>query len=567
MRSVYSRTQLFFKSAFLTWVAIGFPIFVFCVVAWRYCTDIPWFDDFDPYPISLSIWLEADTWWEKMTEVLRPNNEHRMIFGKLSMLFYYFFTGQINFRFLQGVGICFTLGTLFLIFKAFQTSKLPLWYFVPVAFFLFQFEHYLVYGWAICGLQHAPVLFFVTLTTFLLARNQFYWAVAAAICANFSMSNGNLVWFVGIGLLLLQHQYKKLGIWLLVGVCSIYLYLSGMTTLNNESSIPFIIAHPAQTLFGFFAFLGGIFDLIPNRSLTFRTTPPIIWGGIAVGITFVWWFKIIKNWFSEKFKSAKSVQLSEFSLFITGLSIFLIANAVIIAFLRPRFGFFVMVVSNYKLYPALFLCVTYFLVLLLLNNPKRQPYAFRGFLVVSIGIWVMTFIHSINIFSERRKYLIISTYNQKYNGFGLGLSPDSPQAQYVNSVMEGLEKKEIYTYPHSFERIINAIKTQSNTQTKLLPKIKRDKDINIQIDDYPYPSGINDGVYVFFKSAAQLYIFKMNSLPNTGRNVLKTYVPGVELTLTSGEYRLLPGKYTMGFVEAKDDNVRAERYQEITITK
>ncbi len=51
--------------------------------------------------------------------LFQPNNEHRMVIGKLVTLFYYGITGHLNFTFLHIAGACFTLGTLWLFWTSF----------------------------------------------------------------------------------------------------------------------------------------------------------------------------------------------------------------------------------------------------------------------------------------------------------------------------------------------------------------------------------------------------------------------------------------------------------------
>lgn len=561
INTLRSRT---FARAF-SFLTVFFPILFFCIVAWRYCVDIPWFDDFEAFPVFLDRWLNAGSIWDKWIEIIRPNNEHRMVFGKLAVVVYYLFTKTLNFKFLQAVGICFTLGTFSIFYKVIQRAGLSLWYLLPISLLLFQFEHYLVYGWSICGLQHQPVIFFITLTSHLLARRYFYWAILAAICANFSMSNGILVWVAGGGILILQQEYKKLGFWILTGISMIYLYLHDIPAMGNESSVPYIIQHPVLTILGFFTFLGGIFDVLPTWPLNYRIILPIVAGILGTIIITVWWLKLLRRWIKNK--QLPNVN-SELTYFIFGISIFLIVNALIIAFLRPRFGFFVMLVSNYKLYPALFLVVLYVVLLCLQSSfiSKKAILIVAAF--VGSIIWLLSAFHSVNTLSEQRKMLVINAYNQKMNGTGLGLPPNTRFSLYMDSVMNVLANKNIYHYPITYKPIVEAINKAGNTKFYNLPMIQStEKSLTIVQQGRFHFDEFNGGIYIYFKSKYNLYVFKMDAVQYQGKNIFRTYSDVAQFTIDDYSNTFLSGDYLMGFVKVENDIVQAGQYGTISIPK
>jgi len=561
-----NRSQANIGTKAIALLAVFLPIFFFCAVAWRYCDNIPWFDDFDAFPIFLHQFINADSFFDKWSEIVKPNNEHRMVFGKLATVGYYFITKTLNFRFLQAVGICFTLGTFVIFFKSLKRAELSLWFLVPISLLLFQFEHYLVYGWSICGLQHQPVIFFITLTAYLLSRQYFYWAIVAAICANFSMSNGNLVWVVGAGILLLQYQYKNLGLWIAVGLLMIYFYLHGITAMGNESSIPYIIQHPILTILGFFTFLGGILDILPSYPLNFRIVLPIIGGILGILSIIVWWIMLLRNWLKHNSKSAKIH--SELQLFVFGVSIFLIVNALIIAFLRPRFGFMVMVVSNYKLYPALFFITIYVAFLTNYKSLKSKKTILVTSILISLGIWIFSSVHYINEFSERSKSLVINAYNQVYNGTGLGLPPNNHYSQHIDAVMNELSQNNIYKYPTSYTPIVEAIKHNFQKKFPNQPVIyNTDKNIIITQQSKAHFNAQDGAVYIYFKSEKNLYIFKMDPVPYQGKNIFRTYRDNVQFTIDDYSNSFLSGQYLLGFVKVENSQIEAGQYGPINIPK
>ncbi len=553
----------------LLWIVGLFPVAFFAFVVLRYSVNVPWFDDFDPFPDFLRKWIGSEGFISKLNVLFQPNNEHRMVFGKGLAALYYALTGQLNFTFLHIAGMLFTFGTLLIIWRAFRASKLPGYLFLPVPFLLFQLQYHLIFLWAICSLQHQPVVFFVCLTMFLLARRQFDWAVLAALCANFAMSNGIFVWVGGAAILLLQTRYRHLAAWLGTGALAVFLYFSGMSSQGNESSFDFFLQNPHLSFLGFFAFLGGLFDFTPERAIQVRTALPIVMGILVMVWVGVWLLNLFWAWFrntvstqknrkdQETYSSKKQTLLTRFQLpedrqtlgyFCLGMLMFSLANAAVIGLLRPRFGFFVMVVSNYKLYPALFLVVSYLSFLTSTHGNLRER-GFRIVLVTSLLIWGLTLVHYGPAISERRKYLLTNAYDQQHHAFGLGFVPGSPAAGYIDTLMHDLTDRDIYQYPAVWEAYFSQMKTLNNPlpttlnlQTKPSPE-----GLTISAPDLAIPGGFDTGAYAFLRKGSELYVFKMEQRKYLGRNLFRRYdAHGAEVTVPKAA--LPPGRYQLGLM-------------------
>jgi hypothetical protein len=533
------------------WLIASLPIGLFLLIIACYSLNVPWFDDFDPFPDFLREWQQTDTFSAYIKLLFKPNNEHRMVFGKLAALGYFWATGTLNFTFLHWAGLCFTLGSFALFIRVFRQNNIPWLYLLPFPFLLFQLQYHMTSLWAITGLQHQPVVFFVCLTSYLLAKRQFGWAILAGFCANFAMSNGIFVWPAGCVILFLQGNYRSLGVWLVAGMVGVFLYFYGMQTLNNESSFGYFLQHPHETFFGFFTFIGGLFDFFPDRSTLERSILPTLFGMLLT----VWLaVVVVRLW--KLYKKPTPVQNTAL-LFIIGVSTYLLANAVIIAFLRPRFGYFVMLVSNYKMYPALFIMVSYGFYLLLF--PTKQQW-FRVAMGLSIGIWAMSFLNYWPTLSERRKTLLAFAYNQQYNGFGLGLTPNSPAALYVDTLMKYHVANKIYRYPTDLEPALQAIRIDRNLQIK--PIITKQTDgLAIYADAYSFDTGFDASLYAFLRSEQRDYLFKLEPNPYKGRNWLRQYDKGSSVVIPYTS--VLPGTYRLGFVYLKNGQAKATIAQTI----
>lgn len=553
------------------------PILIWVFVIIRYVVNIPWFDDFDPFPDFLREWIADESAAARLELVFRPNNEHRMVFGKLAALVYYLVTGHLNFIFLQLVGACFTLGTCFILWTSFQSSKINWWYFLPVPFLLFQFQYYLVFLWSICSLQHQPVIFFICLSMFFLSKERFYFAILAAFCATFAMSNGIFVWIGGVAILVSRTNFRQLGLWCFLGAVAIGLYFYGMSAQGNESSVDFLLKNPHLSVLGFLAFLGGLFDIFPWLKIEFRSTLPVVTSLFVITWLMMWLVTIFAPASRRYFKFPKQIPAilrrfnpessngKELSAFTLGVLVFLISNALIIGLLRPRFGFFVMLVSNYKIYPAVFLSVTYLAFLTSTIDSGLQKSGFKIALVISLLIWCFSAFNYLPAISERRKYLLVNAYNQQHNAFGLGHIPFSNGAVYVDNLMKGLVEKGIYSYPQETSFLISEIEKVKNSPSREMDVTSKIENGQIQISDSHarFSFGFYDGVYPFIVSKDRCYLFKMTQNQYIGRNILREFRKGSQIEIP--ESSLLPGLYKLGIVRINGSLTNSGTIGEITI--
>ncbi|CAG4990849.1 hypothetical protein DYBT9275_00626 [Dyadobacter sp. CECT 9275] len=553
----------------------GLPVILWIIVILAYSVNVPWYDDFDPFPDFLRQWISSATLTDKILLLIRPNNEHRMVIGKLVTLIYFWLTGKLNFTFLHIAGACFTMGTLYLFWLSFKESKINWWYFLPIVFLFFQLQYYLVYLWAICSLQHQPVVFFLCLSMFFLSRGRFGWAVVAAFLANYSMSNGIFVWAAGGAVLFLRSDYKKLLIWCIVGAVAIGLYFYGLTTMGNEESIEYLKKYPELSVLGFFAFLGGLFDLVPERKIEIRTALPIVMGLLLMIWVVKWLWFFMKDWVDHNLKMKLHVakiydrdpgnKVSRLSWFLLGVMIFLLINALIIGLLRPRFGFFVMVVSNYKLYPALFLIVTYLAYISYQPDQHKRQIMLLMATALSIFIWAISLYSYLPIISERSKYLKVNGWNQAHHAFGLGHVPFSAGAKYVDTVMQEMVNNGIYEYPEEINYIPRIIeKLQEPVRSDIRASVMMNPD-NVSITEplSHLSLGRWDGTYAFLRSEKKLYLYKMAQQKYNGRNLLKSYDKGtyVQIPLSSVE----PGNYEAGILKIGGDDFDGGIIKNITI--
>jgi hypothetical protein len=62
------------------------PILLWVFVILYYSINLPWYDDFDPFPDFLHKWITDASLSDRLNLLFQPNNEHRMVVGKLVTL-------------------------------------------------------------------------------------------------------------------------------------------------------------------------------------------------------------------------------------------------------------------------------------------------------------------------------------------------------------------------------------------------------------------------------------------------------------------------------------------------
>ncbi len=518
------------------------PIVLFWLILWQYAVNVPWFDDIDAFPETVVIWIKHNNWLDRLTLLLRPNNEHRMFLGRLAAVLCYEFTGKLNIRSLILVTNIQLMGIVFLFWKTFTRQKLALIYFLPVLFFLLQPQYHLTSNWAITGWQHISVLFWGFLTVYLLCKNNytaFGVAIITMFITTFSMSNGLLFWFVGSVLLALQQRFKLLFIWAAFMIIAIGLYFYGFDNSANGAGLAYLKAHPEESFFGFFTFLGGAFDFTPDVEIVKRAIVPTLMGFTTVGILA---FLIFKIFFKNSIQKWTKLEARD-TLFIIGCLLFVLFNAGIIALLRPRFGYFVMLVGNYKIYPALFLSLLYLLV----SSYGKTTTKFKllnSILLFSILFSVVSYAKYVPEVSTRKKNLLVCGFNQKYNHIGLAAEVNSLFAQKTEETLTFLTSRNAYEFPVWLnESLIVRPFDSTNQIMPLVIDKATPTTVNIINNSFTGSQEGLNGAYVLLKSNLRTYLLPTLKNPYSGRNPFKSSV-GFRTTIPAKLIQM--GDYTIG---------------------
>ncbi|GAB3885359.1 hypothetical protein [Spirosoma agri] len=524
----------------------GFFIYFFVL---RY--NIPWFDDFENIPYFLDRFLNAPSAGEAFAALVRPNNEHRVVYARLIVLGQYFLTGGLNFANLMLWGNAGLVLMFFLLFRALRQqerlSEKALVGLLPVPLLLFTAQSYIMTFTAIFSLQYLAIITLVMLTLFVLATDRpLYLAIALGLglLSTFSMGNGLLLWPAGAVMLFSQRRWLGLGVWIGFGAISAYLYFLGYPVQQgNDEGFAYVIQHPLQTIAGFLIFAGSVFDVFPSLPEKFRFYLPFL-AGLILMIGLVYWL------FTTLFRSKKNS--SFFEVFILGCLLFLLANIALIAFFRLRFYFGMALHIPYRIYALALWSVTSVLLFSRLSESMRVrvwPAVWFLFLGLNLFSYVTYLPHAV----ERRKQMQGLAYNQLHSEIGLGGSRNTELARYISNLTAMMRTRNWYHLPDPAitpdERLLTA--PVSTTASTIPLRIEQRSDyVIVDGNEANYEVGLSTGIYLVMKSDRYTYLlFAPKNRPVT--YAFWRVTPGFSAALPID--MMQPGRYRIGLFRTRPD--------------
>lgn len=551
-----SRLYYWLASPRIALTLVVLPIAVFFVYFFALRYNIPWFDEFENIPYFLDRFLRATSFGEAMTALLRPNNEHRVVYARLVVLGQYFLTGGLNFANLMLWGNLGLVLIFYLLYRALRQHERvangTLMGMLPVPLILFTAQNYLLTFTAIYTLQYLAIIMLVMLTFFVLTTPRpvnLGFALALGVLSTFSMGNGLLLWPAGAGMLLIQRRWWALGIWLAVGATSGYLYFLGYPVQQgNAEGFAYVVQHPLQTIAGFLTFAGSLFDLLPILPIEQRAVLPCLAGLLVVAGLGYW---LVQTFFR------KTRNTSFFEVFVFGCLLFLLANIGLIALFRIRFYFGMVLHSSYRTYSLVLWAIA--CVLLFSRMPEKNRLRFwPGLWVLFLGVNVLTYGTYLPEAMERRKHMQGITFNQTYNDIGLGGTRNSELARYISNLTTLMRERHWYQLPAPAITPAeqNLIRPVSRTDSSLTLQIEQKPDYVVVSSDEPgYTVGLNTGTYLVMKSDRQTYLMFATKNRPMGRRPWQVK-PGFSAAMPTALTQA--GRYRLGWFRTYPDHAEIQ---------
>jgi hypothetical protein len=198
---------------------------------------------------------------EKLKALYDQHNEHRIIIPKILTLLAYYIQGHLDWKLMTLVFAFYYVGIFTFFALIIKKLNLSIWYYLPVALFIFQPASFQNFYWTISILQQVGNLFwamFLFYSLIYFTPKNFWISLLLIIILTFTHGNGLFAFGVGGLLLFLQKRYQQLAIWMILMVFVAVFYFQGYITAQN-SNVTESLSNPVRLLGCFGGFWGGFF--------------------------------------------------------------------------------------------------------------------------------------------------------------------------------------------------------------------------------------------------------------------------------------------------------------------
>ena len=327
----------FIKNSFsdvLSIFGISIIIFIFYYFCNKFSYNFFYQDDFHLLRFVTIFNDNSVNLQEKFNALYGLHNEHRIVFPRLFALIDYYLQGHIDWQILNVVSALYYLGIFTFFALIIKKIKLPHWYIIPVALFIFQPSSYQNFYWTISILQQVGNLFWAMFLFYSLVYfkpEKFWISLFLIIVLTFTHGNGLFAFGVGGLLLFLQKRFMQLGIWIGLMVIVATCYFWGYYTAQN-SNISGSLSNPVRLIGCFGGFWGGfIYDFFKN---IYRVTFTILWGLVVFILLLLVNLKLLLNYISNNIRLKYQTYFPQENLFLLACFFYLTVTAVLVALSR-----------------------------------------------------------------------------------------------------------------------------------------------------------------------------------------------------------------------------------------
>lgn len=229
--------------------------------------NIPIWDDYQTILGFMNEWKEEGSFIDKLLLVFKPFYESRMVLLRVLNLVVFGIFGEVSFKTLIIiVNICYVVLFILLIFMS-NMSRHKLYFFIPLAILLFQFQSFDCLLWATAGFNFIFTLVMAGCAFWLLDKKGnlfFVLAVFCGIMASLTYGNGLLVnALVVLQLLIQKRKIKAVLVTLFMIVFYCWYFSSTATGPVNASNTILWYDYPLY----YFAFCGSAFRFFYSQAI------------------------------------------------------------------------------------------------------------------------------------------------------------------------------------------------------------------------------------------------------------------------------------------------------------
>jgi hypothetical protein len=453
---------------------------------------IPGFED--------AAWPER---WRRLTELFP---EHRLVFSRSVVLFFYRLTGQINLVWLMVVGNLAWAACACIFYASFRRLGLSLWYFVPVMWLWFQIQSFENIFWGVSSLCNFGVLFFSLLAFYIATYHpqRLVLVLVATLLATFTYGNGMMLFPVlALVYWITGHRRSMLGV-LIVAVLTFVIYFIDFTPVTPSMDV----SDPVQLrdgVAGFFGFIGSIFTLWGYAAYTnFDFMLPVAVGaGILLVVAAV---LLLRKKLPALVTSLWNgpVALPPTTLFALAILLFVAITTTAVVYKRiPNDQFEGMFKGRYRMYSALWLVALY-LGTLSLYRVRREVLALVSLLAIGLNLVILYANYATAVNNQRQA--VVHEFNTRYNADWLGLKMFGIDRAHFEKIRAYYQSGDPFAEGWSPGAEANVIPCRNGWQPDSIWAANGGLLITLPQNDQLAPKNYLDGTFVLLQSDRNVYL-------------------------------------------------------------
>ncbi|MFA7471758.1 MAG: hypothetical protein WCY86_02545 [Spirosomataceae bacterium] len=458
--------------------------------------NVPYQDDFDGLLEPVLFIHQNDPtfseWWQAL---FTQDDERRIVVDRLAAYVSYLISGHINLRGLILVGTLNLLLLGWVFYRWFRSTKTPWVLGLAIPWVLFNIQYYETIFWSMIPFQHLSAFIWGILTMWLLSRNTKRTYIAALIfgvLTLFSDVSGAFTLGSGGLILVAQHRWKELLLWVIIMGAFILYYFTGLVIPEYRPKFSDNFSNPLLLISIFTALFGIWADLGPQTPVLLRESMSVLLGILTIALIAYFLYKTIISLLQTK------KPLHKDDAFIWGAIAFVAVVLATLAIGRASEGMESIFKPRYRHMYVFWLLLVYILSIRNLPQLFSQGKVQITTLVISVLFCFNAYMSYWGELDQFRKTLLADAY-QWYHNRSLPSSPIYLSLRdRVDTIYEGVYNEGIYrpeSYP--FAKLPTA-PVEGNVDIIL---DQHDGNVEVEVVNFKRGGGKDDGAYVLFKAA------------------------------------------------------------------
>ncbi|MEA5457461.1 hypothetical protein VB796_00320 [Arcicella sp. LKC2W] len=514
----------------LSGVTIIILIGVFYIACYHFAYNFFFEDDFHLLRYVTLTQDSSLSLSEKLKALWNLHNEHRIVFPRLIVLLDFYIQGHIDWKVLNTIAAFYYFGIFVFFYQIIKKINLPIWYALPIAFFIFQPSSQQNFYWTISILQQVGNIFWSMLLFYSIVYfppKYFWFSIIIALILTFTHGNGLFALGVVGVLLFIQKRHKELLAWCILILVISIAYFWGYYTAQNSNIIG-SLSNPLQLIGCFGGFWGSFIREFfkSNSGIYFAISIGlIIFGSLLIlNLIFLW------NVFFKKKIFDHSTIISKEKLFILAVFAFFAITSGLVSLSRSwssiEAGF-----QNRYLHNSVITLLLLYLSILVIKSKIFTKFIGITFLVLGVLYSIFAWYTKLEILSYQKDTQEADAINYQMNG--LSLVNDKSFNANISDILKQSFNDGVSVFPESSltSAIQNLDKLVSKNGIALPIKIQKDSSLTFSIAGSNYRRifhlqnltlPFNGDVFVIFKSDKNLFVGATTHLRNSKKSLLLT---------------------------------------------